>query len=215
MDIASTDLALKILGVLVPAYVASKLPSDLRLNRVTQKKHVAELLQEMTGWLKDKSTVPHPLVIQAKFQAALGGYLTRLPDGQEILDFLENEKLATLINGLNYASSLEFVAYSKPEKTFVPRAPWTREKLRARWRREFFFYLITATPSVAFIFTPHFQFARLALALPLIFIAIVKAIQASQVAHAEKLLQQAPQEASKAATPTPPTEAAKPEAQRA
>lgn len=210
MDIASTDLALKIISGLVAVYLASKLPSDLRLNRVTQKKAVAELLQEMTGWLKDKSTVPHPIVIQAKFQAALGGSLIHMPDGQEILDFLENEKLATQINGLNYASNLEFVAYSKSEKTFVPRALWTLEKLRARWRREFFFYLTTAAPSIALVSTPHFQFARLVLALPLIFIAVIKAMQASQVSHAEKLLRQAPQSAAKAGTPPPPTEEAQP-----
>lgn len=198
MDLASLEPALKIIGVLVSIYLASKLPSDLRLNRVAQKKHVAELIQEMTGWLKNNPDT-HPMLAQAKFHAAFGGSPTRIPNGQEILDFLKNDALATLLNAMEYTDCLEFVAYSKLEGAFIPRLPWTLKKLRWERRGEFFLYMVTGVFALVIFGIPGFEPGRLGLILPAAFYAVIKASRSGLVGRAEKLLTQRPTQVAKAA----------------
>lgn len=170
MDLSSPDFLLKVLTILSPVLLpllfrAAKMASDLRSNRITQGKHSAELVQVLTEWASANGQPDiHPMAIQAQFHAAFGGYPYRLPDGQEILDFVKDEALATLRNALEFAACLEFVAYSKLAAAFVPRAPWTAKKLPWARRGAFFLYLIVAGGSVAIVTTPGFGPWRYALA---------------------------------------------------
>lgn len=197
MDNTSLDLALKFIVGLATAYGVIKIASDLRLNRVAQKKQVAEMVQDMTGWLENQpATKPtHPMLVQAKFHAAFGGSLAHMPEGQEILDFLENQVVATFPKGQDYADCSEFVAYSTPEKSFVPRGSWTREKFRAKRGKCFLYYMITISPALALSFTSSFPVSRFFLAIPLAAIAVANAVRSAQVRRAGDLLQPTEQRA--------------------
>lgn len=200
MDLLSLGTALKIAAPLAPLFAVGKLPSDLRLNRLAHKKQVAELIEHMTGWLKNHPhSHVHPMMVQVQFRAAFGGALLRIPSGQEILDLLKNEAVATLATVMEFAVCLEFVAYSKSESDFVPRAPWTHQSLRRERRRELILYVIAACISLAFIGTTKWGNARFLVGIPAGLIALAKLWRMSSIHRAEKFLRRIPQKAAQAA----------------
>ncbi|MBI1754600.1 MAG: hypothetical protein HY014_18460 [Acidobacteria bacterium] len=150
---------------------------------------MAELIEALTSRPEEGKPEPHPMVIQAQFHAAFGGEVGRIPDGDEILDFLRNTALATLQNARSFVACLSFVAYSKAANAFIPRNPWTAKKLRWERRGEFLLYMITGTFCVALFASTELGSGRLGLALlgtPYVF---AKAARAGLASRAERLLQ--------------------------
>ncbi len=200
MDLSHLKIALQIVGVLAPLFAASKHPSDLRLNRVSLKKQVAELIGNLTGWLKNHPHAHvHPMEVQATFQAAFGGALQRIPSGQEILDLLKNETVATLSTVMEFAICLEFVAYSKAESAFVPRGPWTYESLRRERIKQLIYYVVAASICIACIGTPKWGDARFLAVILTGPIALVTLWRTTAIGRAEKFLQRVPRKAAEAA----------------
>lgn len=200
MDFTPIETALKVAGAIATLLGLPKLLSDLRLNKVSQKRQIADLLKEITAWPIDDPAF-HPIVLQAKFQAALGCSPRRIPPASEILAFLKDTGVATFSNLLEYAYTLEFVAYSIDLKTLVPRDTWTRKKIRRASRTAFWSYLVTASFTVALIGTPHFQFGRLLLIIPLGFLAVHFAVRGKHLSRARTLLKRLKKATCKMACP--------------
>ncbi len=170
-----------------------KIVSDLGLNRVVQRKHLSELIDALTS-PKDGPEKAHPLAVQVKFQAAFGGARANVPQGPEILAFLENRDLATYSNVMEYADCAKFVAYSEPRKTFIPRGDQTDADLERKRRWTFIYYLLTATPAFGLLCIPPFSVKSLFIRIPLAYLcglfAVANAVQAKKIGRTQKLLEQ-------------------------
>lgn len=195
------------LGAFLALY---KIPSDLRLNRTAQRKQIAELFQETTGFLKDRSAA-HPLSVQAKFLAATGSSTKWSPGGEEILDFLENTELSTQFNALEFADCSEFVCYSKLDENFKPRGAWTQGMLRRHWWGEFTIYMICGVFGFVVAASPEIGPMRFLFALPAFVYAIPKASQSNILGRARKMLQRTSKKAETQKASKQKDEAAKPE----
>ena len=199
MDLSNLDPTVKILTALAAVIGAvaagffgiPKVVSDLRLNRIVQRKHLSELIDALTG-SKEGQEKSHPLAIQVKFHAAFGGSRANLPERSEILALLQNHALALYLNVLEYSECSKFVAYSDSEKSFLPRGAWTDAKLETQRRWNFFFYLISSVPAFGLIFIPPFHLAglqfRIAVGLLLLLVAVGNAIEAKLIGRTQNLL---------------------------
>ena len=195
MDLSSLDPTVKILtaigAVTAGFFGIPKIVSDLRLNRIVQRKHLSELIDTLTN-TKGGQEKPHPLAVQVKFQAAFGGARASLPESDEILALLQNHTMALYLNVLEYGECSKFVAYSNSEESFSPRGDWTDAKLETQRRWNFFFYFISAVPAFGLLCIPPFHFAglpfRVAVGLLLFLVAVGNAIEAKLIGRTQNLL---------------------------
>lgn len=166
--------------------------SDLGLIRTTKRKQLHERIDELTN-PKEGLEKAHPIVVQVKFQNVFGGARAYIPHGDEILALLENRILAEYSNMVDYAACAKYVAYSSSGKTFTPRGEWTDAKLHTEGLRDFFYYLLTATPAFGLLCIPPFSVKWLIFRIPLGYLfgllAVANAVQAKKIGQAEKLLQ--------------------------
>jgi hypothetical protein len=164
-----------------------KLRSDLRMNRLAQRKQVGEIFGELTAFLKERSAA-HPLAVQAKFLAATECSPKWCPDGDEILNFLEDRELATHSNTLEFAICSELVAHSSSERAFTPRGIWTHGRLRGHWWGEFAIYMICGGFGFAVTFSPEVGPVRYVFAIPAVLYAIQKLPRLTQINRARRFL---------------------------
>jgi len=200
MDLTLLHLAeiAKAVANVLPAVVATffgiyKRMPNLGRNRTAQRTRLSELIDTLTTQ-KEGLEKAHPLAIQIKFQAALGGARAYIPHGREILAFLENHELATYSNVVEYADCTKFMAYSESRKTFIPRGNLTDADLERKRRWSFIRYLLTATPAFGLLCIPPFSVKGLIIRIPLGYLfglfAVADAVQAKKIGRAQRLLEQ-------------------------
>lgn len=192
MDLATLKLLLETLGVgLALGKVSTELPkimTDFGLNRLTQKKHRAELIETLTRRPEVGKPETHSMAVQAQFHAAFGGEASLIPSGDDILHFLSNPALATLKTARDLAASLPLVTYSKLANGFMPAGKWTARKLNREYLYQFVAYWVGALVTLICFSNSNLApslgwFAALGIAY-----AISKAYRAGQINRARRLL---------------------------
>lgn len=202
MDSSSLQLTLKILGVLAAALSAlaaffgiPKVFSDLGLNRVTHRKHIAELIEALTSRPEDGKPEPHPMVVQAQFHAAFGGEVWRIPSGKDLRHFLADSALATIQTARSLAASLPLVTYSELADGFTPSEHWTAKKLNREYVYQHIVYWVAATATTfSFANSDLVPILRWFAAIGITY-AISKAYRAGQINRARRLLKLTPKSA--------------------
>lgn len=202
MDFSSLSPTLQFLTVATAFLTAigvfiglPKIVSDLGLNRVTQKKHRAELIQTLTVCPKEGESEPHPMVIQAQFHAAFGAEAWLIPSGKDLRHFLSKPALATLKTTRDLAASLSLVTYSELADGFTPTGEWTAKKLDLEFLYQSIAYWVAALVTTFCFANSHLArslgwFAALGITY-----AISKAHRAGQINRARRLLELTPESA--------------------
>ena len=192
MDLPTLKLFLETLGAGLILFKTSgelsKITSDLGLNGLTRKRHMAEMIGLLTNRPETGKPDPHPMAIQAQFHSAFGGELWLIPSGEDLLHFLANPALATLKTSRDLAASLPLVTYSKLADGFTPAEHWNAKKLDREFTCQSIAYWFAA-PVTLFCFANW----DLAPSLPWFtglgaIYAFSKAYRAGQINRARRLL---------------------------
>ena len=176
-----------ILGVGAAFFGIPKVFSDLWMNRVTQRKHMAEMVGALTSSHEIGKSASHPMVIQAQFHAAFGGEAWRIPPGKDLLHFLANTSLASLQTARSLAASLPFVTYSELADGFTPSEHWTSKKLNRESVYQRMAYWVSALVALFCFANSLIPSLRVFATIGILY-AIAKANRAGQINRARRLL---------------------------
>lgn len=192
MDSSSLTLLLKILGAPATFFGIWKVLSDLVVNRLVQRKHMAEMVGALTTRPEEGKPEPHPMLVQAQFQAAFGGEAWRIPSGKDLRHFLANHALATMQTARSLTASLSLVTYSESADGFTPAEPWTAKKLDREYLYQHIAYWVVALLTLICFATsdsiPSIRGLLLGFAAIGLLYAIAKAYRAGQINRARRLL---------------------------